>query len=1097
MKMNKINTIVLLVVFLSVGLTLPTQSQVTIGSIDPPKKGTILDLNSIIKGGLLLPNEDIPDLGKIPSSGFIGITTEEDTNEELVGTIVYDINESTGPGLIVWDGDNWIRLNTSGSLVLSEDPGNVNPFPYDGSKENFYTASDPSCHQTGTFSFTWIAGEEYIDRLAIQDAGEGKFSVKFQPNDRASSRYAIILITNPCGNSNTFVFIQNGDESGCGATTSVPEIKAENTFNLCGGGAAYLYLDGRPETGTYIWTLNGNEVGRGTNYIATQPGKYIVYGDKIGCPTPASKSAQVTASTTTAPDPARLIVNTNNGVACGSNGTTEIIIVAPPAGNIVWYRDGVKQNNSAYNNLSMINAGKGEWFAVVESNECSSIASESAFVIEDNSGGSIPTPILKINGQTSGWRLCSLGSAYLEIANFDPQYLYTWYADNTQIGTGTGIYYPVPSATNVVIRARATGSGCASESNTYETISQTPAPSIPLINGSPAMCGGSTTLSVGTTVGSPVVAWYKDGSLIQGETGVNITTTQPGDYSATVSDNGCLSPMSVAKTVYFSNFTRLSWIQEPEDAYFGDQKIIEATGTNGPVTYSWSIKHGGVDAPSLILAGQGTNLISVHYPANGSDVSDQIEITVRGTNECGQDINVPSLSKSITLSNSCPTPVITNPTATQNMQAIVGNSITLSVTAANINNPSYIWYNSADQAVGTNSSNFTYTPTSAGTEIYYCKVSNGCGTDFTANSPSFIVNIIDPVNALLGAGNLTGRVCFDIVASNFGTGGCGTQDSRTLNKADFTTLATSEKTYIFTALATGTSFNFVVDDQEKVLDETNPYTVTKDLTGDFSSGSVATIVLNYKTNLNSPSANPRIVGRTSAQAAKVILYAMWKVGSTDYKVSLEIKIQDCICCGAKVSPTEWKTFMCHNLGADESLPPFAPAPGLNGSYYQFGRKNAAATANDNPNNMPSGWNSSEAAVDAWNDNMKTENDPCPAGYRLPTKAEWDGLLKYNTISATGSWANDGNYTTGIFVGNALYLPAAGFRSSTDGHLLYRGNIAAYWSSTYWGSTQNLANDNSAYAMRVLPVNGNFNNTSSGRVEPIYFRTGHSVRCVAQ
>ncbi|MDR0864086.1 MAG: hypothetical protein LBO74_04025, partial [Candidatus Symbiothrix sp.] len=93
------------------------QAQVTIGGVNDPQAGAILDLNSTVKGGLVLSNVEIIDLGKIPTgaNGFAGITagTDDDTNVALTGTIVYNSKgiEGIPQGVYVWDGENWQTIS--------------------------------------------------------------------------------------------------------------------------------------------------------------------------------------------------------------------------------------------------------------------------------------------------------------------------------------------------------------------------------------------------------------------------------------------------------------------------------------------------------------------------------------------------------------------------------------------------------------------------------------------------------------------------------------------------------------------------------------------------------------------------------------------------------------------------------------------------------------------------------------------------------------------------------------------------------------------------------------------------------------------------
>jgi uncharacterized protein (TIGR02145 family) len=160
-------------------------------------------------------------------------------------------------------------------------------------------------------------------------------------------------------------------------------------------------------------------------------------------------------------------------------------------------------------------------------------------------------------------------------------------------------------------------------------------------------------------------------------------------------------------------------------------------------------------------------------------------------------------------------------------------------------------------------------------------------------------------------------------------------------------------------------------------------------------------------------------------------------------------------CGAVIAPGVWKKFMCHNLGAaNPSADPFTPSWEINGGYWQWGRKEMAAPgptgselvqANDGD---IAGWNNyTEAPAGSWNDAMKTDNDPCPPGYRVPTRVQWEGVVSNNLILDIGSWTySNTNYSTGMRFGNLLFLPSAGIRQFNDGSLVARGAEGEYWSS---------------------------------------------------
>jgi uncharacterized protein (TIGR02145 family) len=219
-------------------------------------------------------------------------------------------------------------------------------------------------------------------------------------------------------------------------------------------------------------------------------------------------------------------------------------------------------------------------------------------------------------------------------------------------------------------------------------------------------------------------------------------------------------------------------------------------------------------------------------------------------------------------------------------------------------------------------------------------------------------------------------------------------------------------------------------------------------------------------------------------------------------------------CGAYVSAGQWKQFMCHNLGANTSADPLTPSWELTGNYYQWGRNpncfgkdgvdepnpcsspvyGVAApwgntTANDNAGSI-SGWNTMNPANDALSDLSKTTNDPCPAGYRIPTKAQWDGVrnTSLNTRTMVGTWATGStNYLSGVrFGGNFLFLPTTGQRGNSNGSLGFRNSYGYYWSSTA-GSASDAAWILIFYTTPSATVNTGTGNRVSGL----------SVRCIAE
>ena len=222
-------------------------------------------------------------------------------------------------------------------------------------------------------------------------------------------------------------------------------------------------------------------------------------------------------------------------------------------------------------------------------------------------------------------------------------------------------------------------------------------------------------------------------------------------------------------------------------------------------------------------------------------------------------------------------------------------------------------------------------------------------------------------------------------------------------------------------------------------------------------------------------------------------------------------------CGAYVSLGQWKVFSCYNLGAANTLAdPFTPSWEIIGGYWQWGIAAQAApgptgTGGSTPNDgLPSTWtstglpgdwtpptppavatwNTTPAANSAWVDTnpmtASPADNPCPAGFRIPSKDQWEAV-KNNTLnpqSNEGSnWtAGATNYTTGKNFGPGLFLPAAGRRFESSGVLFNRGSDGGYWSSSEFGTSN-------AWSLYFISNATNMFNFSRTR--------GFSVRCVEE
>ena len=113
---------------------------------------------------------------------------------------------------------------------------------------------------------------------------------------------------------------------------------------------------------------------------------------------------------------------------------------------------------------------------------------------------------------------------------------------------------------------------------------------------------------------------------------------------------------------------------------------------------------------------------------------------------------------------------------------------------------------------------------------------------------------------------------------------------------------------------------------------------------------------------------------------------------------------------------------------------FAQNPEDAGMLFQWNRKKAWTTTDD-----ITGWDSSLPDGTTW----KSENDPCPPGWRVPTEAEF-----YSLKNSVSIWTTKNGVNGRLFgdTPNQLFFPAAGWRD-TNGGFIFAGIHGGYWSNT--------------------------------------------------
>lgn len=989
--------------FLAILFSVHTQAQMTIGGKKAPEPFSVLEL--LNKGGLRLPQ-----MTTAQRNGFA-----VQNNEKGEGLTIY--NKTTGC-VEYWNKVRWVSLceGTSQTTISPQPCLNV---AADGTGcDQSFSIEDVDC-PNGPFTIAIVAGGDYAS-LSEVDNTNGTFKIVFGTNNSINTRTVLVRVTSTCTSLyKEFLFSQNGID----CTTmpyTVPGITpSAAALTLCSGGAVYLSVPvNTANLDQLIWTRNGIEVARGVSYyVATQKGKYNISMGAVGCNTNSANERVITESGTATPVNLTALAS-NNGVLCGTNSVT--LSATGSTGSVAWFHNGVEQGSGTSYTISG-DSSLGEWFAAQKDGSCYSKPSNKLTITKSSAAGQItiaPADIL-VNGLplNSFTSFCEGGSLDLTVANKSAAVTYTWYNGNDVI---TANPYIVPgNQATMSLRMIATdnsGAKCPAEAVVLDkSITKGNTPGQPNITGNPTLCDGTTDLTIVPAIaGTYTYTWYKDG-VKMAETTPTLTVTTPGVvYTASVTNaTGCTSPLATKSiSANVSSLPVLSWISKPATATFGATATLQTGIQFGPASaYTWTASNGAT------VTGSGAT-VTVTFPASGTDGT-PVVITATAENSCGKSA---AISTTVTLNNVCPVPALVSQSAlSQNIT--LGGSVTEKVSVTGGVAPIYQWYTNTTASStggtaisGATAATYAYTPSVVGTSYLYCIVTNGCVGNPTATSEVFtVITAVNPATIPTGTGSISGKTCFDIAESNFNTT-CGLAASRASTKADFNLSATNTQTYTFTPSGTVSKVRFVYVESlsgaivKTITNNGNPAALN------ISSPVTATIV--YQSTLSSNGAiQGTAYGKTTDNALSVDVYAIFSPSANgsaaDVQVKLTARIKDCICCGAYVTATQWKTFLCYNLGADQGLDPFTPAPGLKGDVYLNGAATPASPY------VSGGWISS---------GTKAANDPCPVGYRIPTIAEWESIIDNNTKTWVGTKTTDGY--GGVKIGPLLMLPATNIISNS-------------------------------------------------------------------
>ncbi len=212
-------------------------------------------------------------------------------------------------------------------------------------------------------------------------------------------------------------------------------------------------------------------------------------------------------------------------------------------------------------------------------------------------------------------------------------------------------------------------------------------------------------------------------------------------------------------------------------------------------------------------------------------------------------------------------------------------------------------------------------------------------------------------------------------------------------------------------------------------------------------------------------------------ASPVDLYAettTFKMLEENVTVTAEFREEVDVTNGVLINGVKWAAFNVDKPGS------FAETPESYGMYYQWNRKtgwtiNPTVGYDENGAIDGATWDSTNAAGDTWD----AANDPCPEGWRVPAKEDFDKLV--DAANVTQAWLTapvTGRRFTDNTTGVSIFLPAAGM--SANGSTLTGAGQGYYRASTLYSGSM-------VYNLQIQ--------SARSSVSMLTKNSGISVRCV--
>ncbi len=325
----------------------------------------------------------------------------------------------------------------------------------------------------------------------------------------------------------------NGCPSGISAPVTVtsvpkpatPSITTTDSLTFCTGGSATLKSSSA--TGNQ-WYRDGQLIASatGASYAATASGTYTVVTTAGGCSSSASAGIQVTVN----PYPAQPSVTPGGSVTWCSADPPLQLTSSNPAGN-QWYLNGGLIANATGQVYNVAQAG-----VYTVGTTVAGCASSISAPVTVSFATSPAAPAISINGPAS---FCSVTPTTLTSSSTSGN---QWLRNGTPIASATGQSY-VPTSSGFYAVQLTNGTCTVTSLGVNITVAQSPSQPSIATSGPTSFCGSVSGVTLTSSNGSGN-QWFRDGSAVNGASGVTYQPATAGTYTVQTAGNGCLSLVS-------------------------------------------------------------------------------------------------------------------------------------------------------------------------------------------------------------------------------------------------------------------------------------------------------------------------------------------------------------------------------------------------------------------------------------------------------------------------------------------------------------------------------------------------------------------------